>query len=424
MLDLKFIRENKEIVEKAVLDKSIKLSISDILTLDKEVVALKTEVQELQAKRNSISKGIPKASNEDRPNLIKESKEVGVEIDAKKPALQEKESQLLNLLYRVPNIPSKDAPIGPDESGNVEVKKVGTIKELDFEPRDHVEILEMNNWAEFEKIANVSGSRSYSLRNEMLLLELGIHRFVLDILLSKGFTLNSVPAFAREFALIGTGHFPGGEDQVYHLKEDDLYLSGTAEVQLNSFHNGEILQEKDLPILYAGFSPCFRREAGSYGRDVRGLIRVHQFMKTEQYIICKNDDEESKKHHANLLATAEEILEKCEVPYRVIECCTGDMGTGKFKMNDIESWVPSEKKYRETHSCSTLHDWQARRSNIRYRDEEGNVQFCHTLNNTAIATPRFLVPFIENHQQADGSLFIPEALRPYMGGVSSIKGNK
>jgi seryl-tRNA synthetase len=280
----------------------------------------------------------------------------------------------------------------------------------------------MNNWAEFESIAKVCGSRSYSLRNEMVLLEMATHRFALDKLMEKGFTLVSAPAMARESALIGTGHFPDGKDQVYYLPEDDLYLSGTAEVQLNSLHAGDILKEEQLPILYAGYSPCFRREAGSYGRDVRGLIRVHQFMKVEQFVICKNDPAETEKWHKALLETSLEIVKELELPYRVVECCTGDMGTGKVKMFDVECWVPSENKYRETHSCSALHSWQARRTNTRYRDSEGKVEFVHTLNNTAVATPRLLVSLLENHQQEDGSIRLPEVLRPYMGGKEVIKG--
>jgi seryl-tRNA synthetase len=294
------------------------------------------------------------------------------------------------------------------------------LPKFDFKPLDHVQILEKHGWAEFERIAKVSGSRSYSLRNEMVLVEMAMHKLALDKLMAKGFTVVSVPALAREEALFGTGHFPTGRDQAYFLQEDELYLTGTAEVQINSLHAGEILKEADLPILYAGYSPCFRREAGSYGRDVRGLIRVHQFMKVEQFVICKNDAGESEKWHQKLLETSEEIVTDLGLPYRIVECCTGDMGAGKVRMYDVEAWVPSENKYRETHSCSALHDWQARRTQTRYRDSDGKVQFVHTLNNTAIATPRILVPFLENHQQADGSIKIPEKFRPYLGGVEFL----
>lgn len=420
MLDIKFIRENVDQVKKAVEVKQMSLDIEALLKLDGEVQKLKTKQQELQTQRNAHSKKIPKASAEERPALIEQGREIGAELDKIKPEVSKLEQQLLNFLYQVPQIPDADAPVGKDESENVEIKKVGTLPKFDFKPWDHVQLLEAQKWADFEKIAKVSGSRSYSLRNEMVLLEMAMHRLALEVLAKKGFTLASTPSLCREDALMGTGHFPTGRDQVYHMPEDDIYLSGTAEVQLNSLHQKEIIDEKDLPILYAGHSPCFRREAGSYGRDVRGLIRVHQFMKVEQFVICPNDPEESKKWHQKLLQTSEEIVEMLELPYRVIECCTGDMGTGKVKMFDIEAWVPSEEKYRETHSCSALHDWQARRTNTRYRDKSGEVKFCHTLNNTAVATPRILVPFLENHQMADGRVKIPEALRPYMGGAESL----
>lgn len=422
MLDIKFIRENTDAVRKAIEVKREGLDLDALLAIDKEVVTLKNEMQELQTQRNSTSKQIPKASNEERPALIAKGKEIGSQMDELKPKLSESEEKFNSLMLLVPSIPAHDVPVGGGEEDNVEIRKSGNLPEFGFEPKDHVDILEANGWADFERIAQVCGSRSYSLRNEALLLEMGMHRYAMDKLMAKGFTLTSTPAFAREAALVGTGHFPVGKDQVYYMPDDELYLSGTAEVQLNSLHTKELLTEDQLPILYAGYSPCFRREAGSYGRDVRGLIRVHQFLKTEQYIICKNDDEESKKWHNTLLETSLEIVDAFELPYRVIECCTGDMGTGKVKMFDIECWVPSEEKYRETHSCSSLHDWQARRTNLRYRDNDQKVQFCHTLNNTAVATPRILVPFLECHQREDGTVFIPEALRPYMGGKEFIGG--
>lgn len=422
MLDLKFVRENTAIVKKAIEQKNSKLNLDELLGLDQKVIELKGQVQDLQAKRNAHSKKIPQATPEERPVLIEEGRKIGAELEAIKPSLQEAEDALQKLLYLLPSIPHPDVPVGKDDTDNVEVKKIGKLPEFSFKPKDHVEILELNNWAEFEKIANVSGSRSYSLRNEMVLLEMAVHRLALEKLRAKGFNLITTPSFSREQALFGTGHFPEGRDQVYYLPDDDIYLSGTAEVQLNSLHAGEILTENDLPILYAGYSPCFRREAGSYGRDVRGLIRVHQFMKTEQYIICKNDQAESEKWHKMLLETSEEIVQDLELPYRVVECCTGDMGTGKVRMFDVESWVPSENKYRETHSCSSLHDWQSRRTNTRYRNSEGKVEYCHTLNNTAVATPRILVSFLENHQNEDGSVRIPEKLRPYMGGMEIMKG--
>ena len=420
MLDIKFIRENSDIVKNACALKNISFDMDLLLSLDRELIGLKSEEQNVLTQKNAVTAKIPKASAEERPALITESKSYDEKIKSCKTKIDELDIKIKELLYLVPQIPSPKAPVGKDDSDNVEIKRAGVLPTFDFKPLDHVQILEKHGWAEFERIAKVSGSRSYSLRNEMVLVEMAMHKLALDKLMQKGFTVISVPALAREEALFGTGHFPTGRDQAYFLQEDELYLTGTAEVQINSLHAGEILKESDLPILYAGYSPCFRREAGSYGRDVRGLIRVHQFMKVEQFVICKNDAGESEKWHQKLLETSEEIVTDLGLPYRIVECCTGDMGTGKVRMYDVEAWVPSENKYRETHSCSSLYDWQARRTQTRYRDSDGKVQFVHTLNNTAIATPRILVPFLENHQQADGSIKIPEKFRPYLGGVEFL----
>jgi seryl-tRNA synthetase len=341
---------------------------------------------------------------------------VNGEIEALKPAVEAAELKLQNYLLLTPLIPSPDTPIGPDDSGNIEVKQWGKKPEFSFKPKDHVELLNLHDWADLERIAKVAGSRSYALKGDMVLLEMAILAHAMNKLVSKGFTPIQVPAMAREFAFVGSGSFPTGKDQVYYLPDDDVYLAGTAEVPINALHAGEILNESDLPILYGGVSPCFRREAGSAGRDVRGLIRVHQFNKVEQFILCKNDVNESEKFHQMLLKTSEEILQDFGLHYRVVSVCTGDMGAGKWKMFDIETWVPSENLFRETHSCSNLHDWQARRTNLRYRDAEGTVRFVHTLNNTAVASPRILVPFLEQLQQTDGSVKLPAVLRPFFGG--------
>ncbi len=420
MLDLKFIRENPEAVRTAVKQKRVGLNVDELLAADQDLLELKRKNQALNEERNANSKKMKGAAPGEREVVIRRGREIGQELDQLKEATETAEKKLQSLLMLVPMIPSADAPIGPDESGNVEVKTWGKKPEFSFKPKDHVEIITARGWAEMERIAAVAGSRSYSLKGDLVLLEHSILRFSLEKLKAKGFTLITVPAMAREHAFIGTGHFPTGRDQVYYLPDDDIYLAGTAEVPLNALHAGEILSEDQLPILYGGVSPCFRREAGSAGRDVRGLIRVHQFNKVEQFILCKNDPEESNRLHRLLLQTSEEILQELELHYRVVEVCTGDMGAGKFKMFDIESWVPSENLFRETHSCSNLHDWQARRTNLRYRDREGTVRFVHTLNNTAIATPRCLVPFLEQHQQADGTIRLPKALQNWMGGAPAL----
>jgi seryl-tRNA synthetase len=420
MLDIKDIRANPELILQAINKKNLKFDLDGLLEMDKALIAKTSELQELQTERNANAKKIPQSTPGEREGLIARGKEIGNKIEALKPECDKLKADLNLALLRVPNIPSEDAPLGLSDADNVEIKRSGVLPDFSkFAPKDHVQLLEAQNWAEFERVSRVCGSRSYSLKGEILLLEMALHNFALTFLQARDFTLISAPALVREEALIGTGHFPDGKDQVYHLPEDNLYLSGTAEVQMNSLHSGEILSEAQLPLLYTGYSPCFRREAGSYGRDVRGLIRVHQFTKVEQYILCKADKAEAEKWHQKLLNNAEEIVTALELPYRIVECCTGDMGLGKYRMYDIECWVPSEKKYRETHSCSSLLDWQARRSQLRYRDGEGKIHFCYTLNNTAIATPRILVPFLEHHQREDGTINIPAKLRPYLVGLTN-----
>jgi seryl-tRNA synthetase len=330
--------------------------------------------------------------------------------------LAEASAALDALMLRVPNIPWQGAPVGPDEDANIVVRREGTPPQFDFTPRDHVELAEMNDWADLARITQVAGSRMYCLKGRLALLEQALMFWAERRLAAEGFTLMTVPSLARPQAFVGTGHFPGHEEEAYEIPKDGLYLAGTGEIALTGLHSGEILEADQLPILYAGYSPCFRREAGSAGRDVRGLLRVHQFYKLEQYIICEDDDAVSAKWHERLLANAEALLTDLEIPYQVVETSTGDMGLGKYRMNDIESWVPSLGKYRETHSCSTLHDWQARRANLRWRDRERKVRFVHTLNNTALASPRILVPLLENHQTEDGRVRLPAALRDLMEG--------
>lgn len=422
MLDLRDIRENPERVRRAIADKRVALDLDQLLAAAEKVQALTRAQQLLQEKRNKNAKLIPSASAADRPQLIQEGRKIGEELAQLKPDMDAAEAELTSWLLKVPNIPAESAPRGASEADNVVVKVVGEPTRFDFAPLDHVALLEKHGWSDLPRIAKVAGTRSYALKGAAVLLEQSLLRFALDRLVERGFTPVSVPSFASEEAFVGTGHFPAARDQVYRIELDDKYLTGTSEVTLNALHSGEILSEADLPVRYAGISACFRREAGSAGKDVRGLIRVHQFNKVEQYIMCKNDPEESERWHATLLEISESILVDLEIPYRVVECCTGDMGLGKYKMFDIESWVPSEKLYRETHSCSNLHEWQARRANLRYRDADGKVRYCHTLNNTALATPRFLVPLLENHQQADGSIRIPSRLQPYLGGKSLLGG--
>ena len=416
MLGLDFIRANRAAVEKAIADKAVTLDLDRLLTLDAEVRSLKTEIEALRAERNAISARFKSVAPEERAELGKQAKEAGARAGELENDLAEKQGLLTELQMRVPNIPWEGAPIGPDESFNKVVRTEGTPRKFDFQPLDHVALIEKNEWAELGRIVQVSGSRTYCLKGRLALLELKLMGWALQQIADAGFTAITVPAIAREQAFLNQGQFPGHVEETYALPNDDLYLAGTAEVALTSLHSGEIIEGDKLPILYAGISPCFRREAGSAGKDVRGLLRVHQFFKVEQYVICEADEAQSAEWHAKLLELAEKLLQALEIPYQVIETSTGDMGLGKFRMNDIESWVPSLGKYRETHSCSTLHDWQARRANIRYRGSDGKVRFAHTLNNTALASPRILVPLLENHQTGDGRVKLPKALQELLGG--------
>ncbi|MBX3561055.1 MAG: serine--tRNA ligase [Sphingomonas sp.] len=416
MLSLQFIRDNPDAVRTAIAQKNVAIDLDALLALDGEVRGLKTRVDTLRAERNAISDGFKSAAPEDRPALGAKAKAIGGEIGVVEGELDGRQADLDALMLRVPNIPWSGAPVGPDESFNVVVRQEGTIPQFDFEPLDHVALIEKNDWADLARITQVAGSRTYCLKGRLAMLEQALMLWAQQRLAADDFTLMTVPALARPQAFVATGHFPGHEEEAYHMPADDLYLAGTGEIALTSLHSGEIVEADKLPILYAGYSPCFRREAGSAGRDVRGLLRVHQFYKLEQYVICRDDDAESARWHRRLLANAEGMLQALEIPYQVIEASTGDMGNGKFRMNDIESWVPSLGKYRETHSCSTLHDWQARRANLRWRDEERKVRFVHTLNNTALASPRILVPLLENHQMADGRVKLPAPLREIMGG--------
>src|SRR3954454_13260444 len=416
MLSLQFIRDNPDAVRKAAAEKNAPLDLDALLALDGEVRGLKTRIDELRRQRNEISAGFKTADPAERPALGARAKAMGAEAGEAEAALGGKQAALDALMLRVPNIPWEGAPVGPDESFNIVVRREGEPPSFDFEPLDHVALIEKNDWADLARITQVAGSRTYCLKGRLALLEQVLMLWEQRLLAADGFTLMTVPALARPQAFVATGHFPGHEEEAYHIPADDLYLAGTGEIALTSLHSGEIIEAGRLPILYAGYSPCFRREAGSAGRDVRGLLRVHQFYKLEQYVICRDDPDESARWHGRLLANAETMLKALEIPYQVVETSTGDMGAGKFRMNDLESWVPSLGKYRETHSCSTLHDWQARRANLRWRDEERKVRFTHTLNNTALASPRILVPLLENHQEADGRVKLPPSLRELMGG--------
>ena len=421
MLDLRFIRANPDLVKEGARRKRASVDIDELLEADREALALRQQVERLRAQQGDVSRSVPKASGDERATLIAEGRRLGDEVRALEGPLKELDQKVESILLRVPNVPSVDVPDGVNEDDNVPVKHVGTPRAFDFTPLDHVALMEKHDLVELERGARVAGHRGYFLKREAALLEMAVMRFALDRLWERGFVPMTAPSFARTSAFTATGHFPGSEEETYHLERDDLWLSGTAEVPLTSMYAGEILQASQLPILYAAYSPCFRREAGSYGRDLKGIFRVHQFNKVEQFVICAADEAESIKWHETLLANAESLMQALELPYRVVNCCGGELGLGHRKRYDVEAWVPSEGRYRETQSCSYYLEYQARRANLRYRDAAGTVRHVHTLNNTALATPRLLMPLLENHQQADGSIRIPDALRPYLNGMAEIR---
>ncbi len=425
MLDLAFIRNNPEAVKEAARIKNNTVDIDALLALDHRLLTLQREIEEARARQNQLSKGVQKAGKEKnvelRNQFIAEGKQLAEQIKQKEPLLSQLTEERYNMLLLVPNIPDPSTPIGNDESENVPFKYWGKPSKFDFQPLDHYDLMQKHAMVDIERAVKVAGSRSYALRGDGARLELALIHFAMDRIAARGFTPMIVPAMARDFSFIGNGQFPKGRDQVYEVKDQDLFLVGTAEVSLTGMYKDEILKYDELPLKFVAYCPCFRQEAGTYGKDTRGVFRIHQFNKVEQYIICKADHEESVRWFETLLRNAEELVQALELPYRVVNVCTGDMGDGKVGMYDLECWVPSENRYRETHSCSYFHEWQARRANIRYRDEDGKVKFVHTLNNTAIATPRILIPLLETHQQADGSIRIPEALQPYMGGQKELR---
>ncbi|MCL2546095.1 MAG: serine--tRNA ligase [Oscillospiraceae bacterium] len=412
MLDINFIRNNPIVCKQAAADKNFPVDIDRLLDLDTQLRDKTAQIEKLRAERNTLSKGKPDETGIARVRAIKP------ELSTLEIAIGELKAEFDALMLTVPSVPLPDVPIGKGEEGNVEVRRVGDIPQFDFAPRDHVELCDLHDMMDIPRGVKCAGSRSYFLKNMGTLLESAILRMTLDVLCNKGFTPMSVPVLVKEHAMAGTGYFPIGRESAYYVGEDELYLVGTSEVALVSYHSNEILERQKLPLRYTGQSTCFRREAGTYGKDTRGLYRVHQFQKVEQVVFCTPDMADDLHHE--ILGNTETILQALELPYRVSLACTGEIGLGQIKKHEVETWMPSREAYCETHSCSTMGDFQARRSNIRYRDIDSNTQYCWTLNNTGIATPRILIPLLENHQHEDGSIYIPVALRPYLGGQEVI----
>ncbi|MCL2777480.1 MAG: serine--tRNA ligase [Polyangiaceae bacterium] len=425
MLDIAYIRQNQDIVRAAIKNKRVELDLDTLLAADKERREIISKLELKRARKNEVAQLIPKASKEARAELIDEGKAVKTELEQLEPSLAEAQKKFDGLMLRVPSIPRPEVPIGVGEEDNVEVRRVGTPRAFDFIPRDHVELMTMHRMVNWDGPRKYAGGRSYALMGKGALLELAVTRLAIDLLVARGLTLVAPPVMVKERAMVGTGFFPLGIEEAYAIAADELFLVGTSEVPLVSLHRDETMDAALLPIRYAGVSNCFRREAGAYGKDTKGLYRVHQFTKVEQVIFCLPDEAIAEKEHYQLLANAEAILEKLEIPYRVAIACTGEIGLGQTRKHEVESWMPGRADgkgaYNETHSCSTLGDFQARRSNIRVRMADGSLAYPYTLNNTAVASPRILIPLLENHQNADGSITLPKALVPYMNGIEILR---
>jgi seryl-tRNA synthetase len=421
MLDIQFIRQNAEEVRGAIKNKGLDLSLDLLLEADKQRREATRELEERRARKNELSSLIPKAAKDERPGLVDEAKQVRSDIERLEPKLAEAQRQFQELMLRVPSIPRPEVPVGRGEESNVEVRRVGTPRSFDFQPKDHVELMTALGLVEWDGPRRFAGGRAYALIGDGALLELAVLRLAVDVLTARGMKLVAPPVMVKERAMTGTGFFPLGREEAYAITADELFLIGTSEVPLVSMYCDETLEAARLPIRSAGISPCFRREAGAHGKDTRGLYRVHQFTKVEQVVFCAPDEAVAEKHHYELLGNAEAILALLEIPYRVAIACTGEIGLGQTRKHEVESWMPGRSAYSETHSCSSFGDFQSRRSNIRVRTSSGELAHPFTLNNTAVASPRILIPLLENHQQADGTVVLPKALVSYMNGKTRIE---
>ncbi|PIR83667.1 serine--tRNA ligase [Candidatus Kaiserbacteria bacterium CG10_big_fil_rev_8_21_14_0_10_51_14] len=424
MLDIKFIRENKDIVIAGAKKKHIQVDIDRLIAVDDKRRELQLAIDQKRAEQNLASDAIASAkSDAEKKDVIARMQGVKETLRLEEESMQEIMKEWRALMVLVPNVPDMSVPEGESDADNKEVRTWGEIPKFDFEPKSHSELLLMHDMADYERGAKVAGFRGYFLKNDGARLVWALERFVQDRFMNrKGFTPAIVPSLVRKESFVGTGYLPQSEDDLYKT-QDGEYLAGTAEVATMGYYMDEILEKKNLPIKFFAFSPCFRREAGSHGKDTKGIFRIHEFVKYEQVVLCEASHEESVKHHEELTANSEALLQELKLPYHVVVNCGGDLGLGQVKKYDIEAWMPSEKKYRETHSSSYFHDFQARRLNIRYRDEGGTVRYVHSLNNTALAMPRILCQIVENNQRADGSIMIPEVLRAYMGNDSIGKSN-
>ncbi len=437
MLDIKYIRENKEKIKEAARNKNIKIDIDRLLEIDEKRRALKTKNDELQARRNKLAKD----AKGQRPTAgqVEEGKKLKMESSQAEEELKKTDKEYFDLMVKVPNIPSPDTPIGKDESENVEIYKWGELTKFsaqggsggDFAPKDYLTLAKDLDLIDIERGTKVAGYRGYFVKNEAVMLQMGLMMFALEKLISKGFTPMIPPTLVREFALFGSGYFSGKEynpqvDEIYKIANDEIledgtmkkenkFLVGTAEPSLLAYYANEVLDEKDLPIKICGFSQCYRSEIGSYGKDTKGIYRVHEFMKVEQVCICKADVEESNKLQEEMIEISKDLHKDLGLPFRQLQICAGDMSAGKYRQYDLEAWMPSRNSYGETGSCSSFLDWQSRRLNVKYKDSGGKNKFVYMLNNTALPSVRPMIAIMENYQQKDGAIIVPEVLRKWVG---------
>lgn len=421
MLDIKFIRENKDIVQAGAKKKNIEIDIDALIALDDARLKELKEVEDLRSEVNRVSNDISRDQDSaSKIQLIEEMRLVKDDIKAKEEKLKTIIEEWQKIMVQVPNVPDMSVPDGKSDAENKEVKVWGEIPKFDFTPKNHIELMENLGMLDIARGVKVAGFRGYFLKGDGALLSFALWQFVQDFFSKKGsFVPMIVPSLLKREVFLGTGYLPQGEEDLYKT-QDGEYLSGTAEVAMMGHYMGEILEKKDLPIKMLGFSSAFRREAGSHGKDTKGILRVHEFFKFEQVVLCEALHSESVNFHEEIQRNTEEIMEALRLPYHVVINCAGDLGLGQVKKYDIEAWLPSENTYRETGSASYFHDFQTRRLNIRYRDDDGKLKFVHSLNNTALSG-RPLIMIIENYQQIDGSIKIPEVLRKYMGDREFIK---
>jgi len=414
MLDIKFIRQNPDKVKEGCKAKQVKVDIDQLLEVDKKRRELLKALEEIRAQKNKANEEIKRLRDEkEKEVIILKMRALDKNSDRLTKTLKELEGEFNNLMLQVPIPPAADVPEGKTERDNLPIKYWGKPPKFDFKPKDYLTLMTSLDLLDLKRGAKIGGFRQYLIKNEAVLLEQALLRRSLDYLIEKDFIPFRPTVMVKESSMLGTGMFPQGREEAYKI-DDDLFLAGTTEVPLMTYHANEILDEKELPKKYVGISAGFRREVGSYGKDVKGIFRVHEFWQTEQVVLCKNDEKESRKWHEELLKNSEEIMQALGLPYRVVNCCGGDLAPGQVKRYDIEAWVPSQEKYRETHSDSYLFDFQTRRLNIRYRQKDGKLQFAHSLNNTGIAVPRILIPLVENYQQKDGNILVPEVLQKYL----------